>query len=89
MRIALIVLSKISNIEILNETKEVIDASIRFIIGCSYFIELKKKSADETLCIPQRKMGIIHIIDQLIFIEGGQSSLFIYEVNTIYTANLF
>jgi hypothetical protein len=51
--------------------------------------ELKKKSADENLCIPQEKMGIINIIDQLIFIEGGHFSLFTYEVNTIYTANLF
>lgn len=34
-------------------------------------------------------MGIIHITDQLSFIEGGQSDIFTYEVNTIYTASLF
>ena len=34
-------------------------------------------------------MGIIHITDQLSFIEGGQSDIFTYEVDTIYTASLF
>ena len=43
---------KISNIEIVNETKEVIDPFIRFIIGGSYFIEIKKKGKDETVYLP-------------------------------------
>ena len=43
---------KISNIEIINETKEVIDPFLRFIIGGSYFIELKKRGADDTIFIP-------------------------------------
>jgi hypothetical protein len=37
---------KISNIEITNETKEVIDPFIRFIIGGTYFIEIKKRGSE-------------------------------------------
>lgn len=38
---------KISNIEIVNETKEVIDPFIRFIIGGSFFTEIKKRGSDK------------------------------------------
>ena len=43
----------ISNIEITNQSKEVFDPFIRFIIGGSYIIELKKRGKDETIMIPQ------------------------------------
>ena len=80
---------KISNIEIVNETKEVIDPFIRFIIGGSYFIELKKRGKDETIYIPQGKLGIIHMTDVAKFLEGGQSQIFEREIFTNYTSSYF
>jgi len=38
---------KISNIEITNEKKEVIDPFIRFIIGGTYFTQIKKRGKDD------------------------------------------
>ena len=42
---------KISNIEITNETKEVLDPFLRIIFGGGFFTELKKKGKDETIYI--------------------------------------
>ena len=42
----------IQNIEITNQSKEVFDPFIRFIIGGSYIIELKKRGKDENIYIP-------------------------------------
>lgn len=80
---------KISNVEIVNETKEVIDPFIRFIIGGSYFIEIKKKGGDETVYLPQGELGIIHMTDVAKFLEGNQSRIFEREINTVYTASYF
>ena len=44
---------KISNIEITNETKEVLDPFLRIIFGGGFFTELKKKGKDETIYIHQ------------------------------------
>jgi len=38
---------KISNIEIINEKKEVIDPFIRFIIGGTFFTQIKKRGKDD------------------------------------------
>jgi hypothetical protein len=43
---------RISNIEIVNETKEVIDPFLRFIIGGSYFVEIKKRGAEDKVYLP-------------------------------------
>jgi len=80
---------KISNVEIVNETKEVIDPFIRFIIGGSYFIEIKKEGGDETVYLPQGELGIIHMTDVAKFLEGNQSRIFEREINTVYTASYF
>jgi hypothetical protein len=80
---------KISNIEIINETKEVIDPFLRFIIGGSYFIELKKRGADDIIYIPQGKLGIIHMTDVAKFLEGNQSRIFEREIFTNYTSSYF
>ena len=42
----------ISNIEIVNESSDVVDPFIRFMIGGDYFIELKKRGSDTTVYIP-------------------------------------
>ena len=44
---------RISNVEIINETKEVMDPFIRFIFGGSFFTELKKRGKDNTIHIHQ------------------------------------
>jgi hypothetical protein len=79
---------KISNIEIVNETKEVIDPFIRFIIGGTYFVEIKKRGSD-TIYLPQGKLGIIHCTDVVKFLEGSQSRLFTREIITVYTSSYF
>ena len=79
---------KISNIEMVNETKEVLDPFMRFIIGGSYFVEVKKKGLD-TIYIPQGKLGIIHMTDMVKFLEGNASAIFEREIITIYQASYF
>ena len=49
---------RISNIEITNESKEVIDPFVRFIIGGDHFTEIKKRGKEE-LYIRYGNPGII------------------------------
>jgi len=53
-----------------NETKEVIDPFLRFIIGGSFFIEVKNRG-DDKVYIPQGGLGIIHSTDVVKFLEGN------------------
>jgi hypothetical protein len=80
---------KIENIEIVNETKEVLDPFLRFIIGGNYFIEIKKRGKDEVIYHPQGDIGIIHLTDVCRFLEGNAFNLFEREIRTIYTASYF
>lgn len=43
---------KITNIEITNNSKEVIDPFIRFIIGGSFFTEIKKRGSNSSVYVP-------------------------------------
>lgn len=78
----------ISNIEIVNESGEVLDPFIRFIVGGSYFIELKKRGGSNNY-IPQGKLGKIHVTDVIKFLEGAQHKMFSREIKTIYEASYF
>lgn len=80
---------RISNVEIINETKEVMDPFIRFIFGGSFFTELKKRGKDNTIHIHQGELGIIHMTDVANFLEGGQAQLFERVIETNYTATYF
>ena len=80
---------RISNVEIINETKEVMDPFIRFIFGGSFFTELKKRGKDNTIYIHQGQLGIIHMTDVANFLEGGQAQLFDRVIETNYTASYF
>jgi len=62
---------KISNIEITNNTKEVIDPFIRFIIGGNYYVEVKKRGKDDTIYLNYGKLGIIHCTDVTKFMEAN------------------
>ena len=80
---------KISNIEIINETKQVIDPFIRFIIGGNFFIEVKKRGKDEVIYLPQGDLGIVHSTDVINFVEGSEFRLFDNVIQTIYMASYF
>ena len=80
---------KISNIEIVNERKEVIDPFLRFIIGGSFFTLVKKRGKDDIIYIPTGELGIVHSTDVAKFLEGGQSALFERVISTVYTASFF
>lgn len=80
---------KIENIEIVNETKEVIDPFIRFLIGGTFFIEMKKRGKDEVVYLPQGEMGIVHTTDVAKFVEGNDYRLYDNLIETIYQASYF
>lgn len=80
---------KISNIEIANETKQVIDPFIRFLIGGNFFIEIKKRGKDETIYLPQGELGIVHSTDVTKFVEGNEFRLYENTIETIYMASYF
>ena len=61
---------KISNIEITNEKKEVIDPFIRFIIGGNHYTHIKKRGKEDVV-LHYGEMGIIHTTDVIKFLEGG------------------
>ena len=79
---------KISNIEIINETKDVMDPFIRFIIGGSFFTQIRKKGNDD-IYVNQGTLGIIHNTEVTKFLEGGLSSIYEREINTIYYGSYF
>jgi hypothetical protein len=79
---------KISNIELVNEKKEVIDPFIRFIIGGTFFTQIKKRGKDE-IQIPQGELGIVHTTDVIKFLEGGNARFFTKQIQTVYTASYF
>ena len=62
---------RISNIEITNERKEVIDPFVRFIIGGSFFTQIKKRGKDALTYLPQGDLGIVHTTDVANFLEAG------------------
>lgn len=80
---------KISNIEIANNTKEVFDPFIRFIIGGSFFTEIRKKGKDETVYVPQGELGIIHLTDVANFLEPGANQMLERTIETVYDASYF
>ena len=80
---------KISNIEITNERKEVIDPFVRFIIGGSFFTQIKKRGKDDIIYLPQGDLGIVHTTDVANFLEGGQSTIYERTISTVYVASLF
>ena len=61
---------KITNIEIVNESKDVLDPFIRFIIGGNHFVLVRKKGSSNVY-IPHGHIGIIHCTDVTKFLEGG------------------
>ena len=80
---------RISNIEIVNERKDVIDPFVRFIIGGSFFIQVKKRGKDATTYLPQGDLGIVHTTDVANFLESGQSKIYERVITTVYVASLF
>lgn len=73
----------------MNETKEVIDPFIRFLIGGSYFVEVKKRGKDEVVYLHQGHMGIVHTTDVTKFVEGNEYRLYDNVITTIYAASYF
>ena len=80
---------KISNIEITNETKQVVDPFIRFLIGGNFFIEVKKRGRDEVIYLPQGELGIVHCTDVAKFVEGSAVHLYENTIETVYMASHF
>ena len=79
---------KISNIEITNEKKEVMDPFIRFIIGGDHYTLVKKRGKEEIL-LHYGELGKVHTTDVIKFLEGDQSRIFTREIETIYDATFF
>lgn len=79
---------RISGIEVVNETKEVMDPFIRFIIGGNFFTQIKKRGNDDVY-ISQGTLGTIHNTDAANFLEGGMSQVLEREISTIYHASYF
>jgi hypothetical protein len=80
---------KISNIEIANETKQVIDPFIRFLIGGNFFTEVKRRGKDDVIYVPQGELGIVHLTDVTKFVEGSEYRLYENTIETIYMASYF
>ena len=80
---------KISNIEIVNETRKVIDPFIRFQIGGTYFVEIKKRGKNDTFYLPQGELGIVHSTDVVNFVESNESRQYENIIETIYMASYF
>jgi hypothetical protein len=60
---------KISNIEITNDRKEVIDPFIRFIIGGDYYTLIKKRGKED-IVLHYGELGKVHTTDVIKFVEG-------------------
>ena len=79
---------RISNIEIVNETKNVMDPFIRFIIGGSFFTQIKKRG-DADIYENYGSLGIIQNTEVVKFLEGGLSRIYEREIHTVYDASYF
>jgi hypothetical protein len=78
----------LSNIEIINQSSDVIDPFVRFIIGGDFFIELKKRG-DSFIHVKQGELGLVHMTNWIKFLESGERKLFSREIRTIYEASFF
>ena len=60
---------KISNIQITNERKEVMDPFLRFIIGGDYFTQIKRRGKEE-IQLHYGTLGKVHTTGVIKFLEG-------------------
>lgn len=58
----------ITNIEVINESKQVMEPFIRLVIGGNQFIEIKNRGRNE-IYMKHGEMGIVHTTDVIKFLE--------------------
>jgi hypothetical protein len=79
---------RISNIEIINETKDALDPFIRFIVGGSFYILIKNRGKNE-VHEKKGKMGVVHTTEVCKFLEPGDSRFLNRRIETFYSASYF
>lgn len=79
---------KITNIEVINESKSVMDPFIRIIIGGTYFIQIKNRGQN-VVYEKQGFRGVSHVTDVITFLEPNDSRFCQRAIDTMYDASYF
>ena len=60
----------IQDIEIVNQTSNIINPFVKFIIGGNFFIDIKKMSAKDVF-LPQGTKGVAMFTDKISYLDAG------------------